>query len=153
MMELPDDRLPEELWDPRFNPQAFAALTPQCRYSTIHLHVETVMAAFNAPLDEAGVANMERLADDIRQCVYDVLSAFLEEDQVEYAANCCEIQAVVNAVREHFLVRDFTENGLSLGNGYAWTFFAGCDKGWAKWCPFGSASWRGLASIVTGIIF
>jgi hypothetical protein len=65
MMELPGDRLPEELWDSRWNPQAFAALTPQCRYSAIHLHVETVMAAFNAPLDEAGVANMERLADDI----------------------------------------------------------------------------------------
>jgi hypothetical protein len=59
LMLPPQERLPHELWDPRWNRQAFAALPPLRRcYKAIHLHVETVMAASNAPLDEAGMQHM-----------------------------------------------------------------------------------------------
>jgi hypothetical protein len=66
MMQDPEERLPEELWDPRSDPHAFAALSPQGRYSALRLHVDTVMAAFNAPVDEAGMANMQEHADWIK---------------------------------------------------------------------------------------
>jgi hypothetical protein len=59
MMLPPEERLPKELWDPRCDPQAFAALTLPGRYCALRLHVDTVMAAFNEPLDEAGMENMQ----------------------------------------------------------------------------------------------
>jgi hypothetical protein len=155
LMLPPEERLPVELWDPRWNRQAFAALTPQCRYSAIHLHVETVMAALNAPVDEAGMANMERHADDIRDFVYRqaAVCSFDEDDERYYeeAAELCVAQAVVDAVREHFLIHDFKENGLTAFSSDAHDFFARRSKGWAGWAPGGSSSWLGLAGCVSGL--
>jgi hypothetical protein len=76
MMKDPEQRLDPALWDPRCDPQAFEALSPQGRFSALHLHVDTVMAAFDAPVDEAGMANMKELADRIKASVeeYNTLS-------------------------------------------------------------------------------
>jgi hypothetical protein len=69
MMQDPEERLPEELWDPRSDPHAFAALSlPGC-YSALRLHVDTVMEAYNAPVDEAGMSNMQEHADWIKRSV------------------------------------------------------------------------------------
>ncbi|KAG1669888.1 hypothetical protein FOA52_002414 [Chlamydomonas sp. UWO 241] len=120
----PEERLPKELWDPRWNPQDWAALTPLGRYQAIHLHVETVMATFNAPVDVAGMENMEDYAHAISEHV--VLRGDISDEERDGAASYCTAEMVVVAIRAVLLIPEFNLHGLGIGDGrHAGKFFAG----------------------------
>ncbi|KAG1669897.1 hypothetical protein FOA52_002423 [Chlamydomonas sp. UWO 241] len=127
LMLPPKERLPEELWDPRLNREAFAALTPQRRYLAIRQHVETILAAFDAPVDEAGILHMQQCADVMREDV--ALYEGISEEERDEAAARCTADAVADAIRQPLLVRDCSENGLTAGSSDAHDFFAGQSRG------------------------
>ncbi|KAG1665282.1 hypothetical protein FOA52_015859 [Chlamydomonas sp. UWO 241] len=151
-MHCPGQSLPEELWDPCWDRQAWAALTPQRRYSAIHLHVEAVLAAINAPVDEAGMQRMQEIADGMRHNVMTYYRHISGEEHEEVAARCTA-EAVVDAVREYFLVPEFNKGGLFvIIRGHLYPFFAGATKtGWSKWSIGETSSWEVLEAHVTGL--
>ncbi|KAG1669904.1 hypothetical protein FOA52_002430 [Chlamydomonas sp. UWO 241] len=149
LMLPPEERLPEELWDTRWNPEAFAALTPQRRYLAIHLHVQTVMAAIDAPVDEAGMQNMQEIADFIRHEVLQYEGISKKERKA--AAARCTAEEVADAIREIFLIRDFCDKRLTADHTCVHDLFAGPNKGWAVWHAGGGCST--LASCVSGLAF
>ncbi|KAG1669898.1 hypothetical protein FOA52_002424 [Chlamydomonas sp. UWO 241] len=151
LMLPPEERLPEELWDPHWNRQDWAALTPLGRYKAIPIHVETVMAAFDAPVDEAGMQHMQEVADLIRDNVDEYSEDLISDKKRKRAARRCTAEAVAYEIREDFLIRDFCDNGLTAGSSDAHDFFAGRSKGWAGWQEGGSGSWRVLCGCVTGL--
>jgi hypothetical protein len=84
----------------------------------------------------------------------------ISEEEREEAASYRTAELVVDTIREHFLIRDFIENGLTAGSSDAHDFFAGRSRGWAGWAErFGgwSGSWSGswgiLCEAVTGLDF
>jgi hypothetical protein len=86
----------------------------------IHLHVETVMAAFDAPVDAAGVQHMQEIADAIREHLWHAEAYpwhLFSKIAHKKAAARCTAEAVADAIREHFLIRDFSDNGLTAGRG------------------------------------
>ncbi|KAG1669892.1 hypothetical protein FOA52_002418 [Chlamydomonas sp. UWO 241] len=147
----PEERLSEELWDPRWNRQDWAALTPLGRYQAIHLHVETVMAALNAPVDEAGMENMQEYADAIREEVmlrWDIL-----DEERDDTASYCTAEAVIDTIRENMLTPDFNLFELCIANGsHTDRFFAGPPRsGWARWQPRSLGSWSSMCQVLTGL--
>jgi hypothetical protein len=129
---------------------------PVRRYKAIHLHVETVMAAFNAPVDEAGMLHMQEYADVIRENVMGYQG--ISKKKRKKAASCCTAEVVVDAIRKEFLIRDFRENGLTAGISDAHNFFAGGPQaspygGGKGWEEGGSGSWSILCRAVTGLDF
>jgi hypothetical protein len=177
MMQPREERLPEEMWDPRCDPKAFAALSLPGRYSALRLHVDTAMAAFNEPLDEAGMENMQSYADFRRN----IFEAFSDEDVlerggwIEYKPDApaaevrrqaaevrrktaarCTVERVIEAIRSSYLIGPFESWGLCpVDAGSACELLAqpSPQHWWSKWEEGGSGSWRALASDVTGIDF
>ncbi|KAG1677234.1 hypothetical protein FOA52_013433 [Chlamydomonas sp. UWO 241] len=138
MMHDPERRLPEEMWDPCCNPQAFKALSPQGRYSAFRMHVDTVMAAFDTPLDEAGLANMQELADWSKTSVkqYNEISPeeYIPAEELAEAAARCTVKATIEAVKIRMLVQDFDMYGLHFDGHDAYKFFMeGSSELWATW--------------------
>jgi hypothetical protein len=61
---------------------------------------------------------------------------------------------VVVVIREDFLIRDFSENGLTEGSSDARDFLAGpVGSGWARWEEGGAGSRSILCQAVTGLDF
>jgi len=123
--------------DPRHAGDCYEALSTMAKFEAMHRYREAMVAWFRElPMDAAFWANMvvhadtayERICDHARELGQ--LGQLSEESKRKLATilNGCTPARVAAICLEHFVVRDFLDNGLAGGHALVVV-----KTGWAKW--------------------
>lgn len=114
---LPEDkRIPPEFVDPRHNPE-YANMTTFHKVRVMYEHRIRVLRALRAPMDEAGIAHMQELAEEARRnfiSVYGGDDEFISEEEKEAALARCTPHRVRHVVVEKHAVEQFLEYGIGF---------------------------------------
>lgn len=129
-----DRRIPKEFWDPRNRP-GYASKTPFQQVKECLIYKHKVLDFLRAPMDAAGIANMERQLEWIRQ----------NAEEIRYPTERCTLE-IVKATCVRFVISEFESDGMSV-DGYCRDVII---EGWGNFGAHGSYSPENLFMFVVG---
>lgn len=124
-----DRRIPKEFWDPRDNQSAFMNKTPFEQVQACMKYKHKIIDFLRAPMDDAGVRNMEAQLECIPKCA----------TRNQCSTENCTLERVI-ATCVDFVLDDFAQEGMSV-HGYCRDVILG---GWGSFDCHGSSSSEGL---------